>query len=122
MKNAAYQTKPSKGIRISQIALGAIAIILSLAILIYPGIGIASLIFLLSITLLVVGIERVAAGFLPHLTKSSRIGNIVLGGLTIGLGIVVLAFSSTCNNLFSYFASCWAALCRICKNHSWCRK
>ena len=92
MKNAAYQTKPSKGIRISQIALGAIAIILSLAILIYPGIGIASLTFLLSITLLVVGIERVAAGFLPHLTKSSRIGNIVLGGLTIGLGIVVLAF------------------------------
>lgn len=33
-----------------------------------------------------------AVGFLPHLTKSSRIGNIVLGGLTIGLGIVVLAF------------------------------
>lgn len=52
MKNAANQTKPSKGIRISQIVLGAIAIILSLAILVYPGIGIATLIFLLSITLL----------------------------------------------------------------------
>jgi uncharacterized membrane protein HdeD (DUF308 family) len=88
----ANETNFSKGIRISQIVLGAIAIILSIAILVNPGLGIATLIFLLSVTLLVVGIERVAVGVFPHLTKSSRIGNIVLGVLAIGLGIAVIAF------------------------------
>ena len=50
------------------------------------------MIFLLSITILIAGIERVAVGVLPHLTKSSRTGNIVLGSITIGLGILVIVF------------------------------
>jgi uncharacterized membrane protein HdeD (DUF308 family) len=82
----------SKAVRVSQIVLGAIAIVLSLAIIANPGFGIATLIALLSITLLVAGLERVAVGVHPSLTKSSRIGNIVLGVITIGLGIGVIAF------------------------------
>jgi uncharacterized membrane protein HdeD (DUF308 family) len=83
----------SKGIRILQIIVGIIAIALSIAVLINPGFGIEILVFLLSLTLFVVGIERVSIGFLPYITKSStRISNIVLGGLAIALAIIVIAF------------------------------
>ncbi len=85
--------KSPKGIRILQIVLGGIAIALSLAIIANPGVGIATLTFLLSITLLVVGIERVVTGLtLSKHSKSSRFGNIGLGALAPLLGIAVLAF------------------------------
>jgi uncharacterized membrane protein HdeD (DUF308 family) len=83
----------SKGIRILQIIVGIIAIALSITVIINPGFAIEFLVFLLSITLLVVGIERVSIGFLPYIRKSStRIGNIVLGGLAIALSIIVIGF------------------------------
>jgi uncharacterized membrane protein HdeD (DUF308 family) len=85
--------KSPKGIRILQIVLGGIAIALSLAIIANPGVGIATLTFLLSITLLVVGIERVVTGLtLSKHSKSSQFGNIGLGALAALLGIAVLAF------------------------------
>jgi uncharacterized membrane protein HdeD (DUF308 family) len=85
--------KSPKGIRISQIILGAIAIALSLAIISSPRVGIATITFLLSIKLLVVGIERLVTGFTPSgQSKSSRFGNIGLGALAALLGIAVLAF------------------------------
>ncbi len=85
--------KGSKGIRILQIIVGIIAIALSIAVIINPGFGIEFIVFLLSITLLVVGIERVSIGFLPYIRKSStRISNIVLGGLAIALAIIVIGF------------------------------
>jgi uncharacterized membrane protein HdeD (DUF308 family) len=85
--------KSSKGIRISQIVLGGIAIALSLAIISSPSVGIATITFLLSITLLVVGIERLVTGFTPsEQSKSSRFGNIGLGALAALLGIAVVAF------------------------------
>ena len=83
----------SKGIRILQVIVGFIAIGLSIAVIINPGFGIEILVFLLSLTLLVVGIERVSIGFLPYIKKSStRISNIVLGGLAIALAIIIIAF------------------------------
>ncbi len=91
MKTAS-EIKISKGIRILQIIMGIIAIALSIAIILNPGFGIELLVFLLSVTLFVVGIERVSIGFLPNMRKSSKITNIVLGGLTIGLAIAVIAF------------------------------
>ena len=83
----------SKGIRILQTIVGIIAICISIAVIINPGFGIEILVFLLSLTLLVVGIERVSIGFLPYIKKSStRISNFVLGGLAIALAIIVIAF------------------------------
>jgi uncharacterized membrane protein HdeD (DUF308 family) len=83
----------SKGIRILQIVVGIIAIALSLGVIVNPGFGIEILVFLLSITLFVVGIERISIAFLPYIRKSStRISNIVLGGLAIILAIIVIAF------------------------------
>ena len=83
----------SKGIRILQIIVGIIVIALSIAVIVNPGFGIEFLVFLLSITLFVVGIERISIAFLPYIRKSStRISNIVLGGLAIILAIIVIAF------------------------------
>jgi uncharacterized membrane protein HdeD (DUF308 family) len=85
--------KSANGIRILQTVLGAIAIALSLAVIVNPGVGIATLTFLLSITLLVVGIETLVTGLtLSKHSKSSRFGNIGLGALAALLGIAVLAF------------------------------
>jgi uncharacterized membrane protein HdeD (DUF308 family) len=85
--------KSPKGIRISQIVLGGIAIALSLAVISSPRARIATITFLLSITLLIVGIERLVTGFTPsEQRKSSRFGNIGLGALAALLGIAVLAF------------------------------
>ena len=82
-----------KGLRIAQIVLGIIAIALSISVMAQPRAGVTLLVFLLSVTLLVLGIERVIAGIgLKDLPKSSRIGNIILGGLTIALGIVVISY------------------------------
>ena len=87
------ETSASKGIRILQIIVGIIAIALSIAVIINPGFGIEFLVFLLSLTLFVVGIERVSIAFLPYIRKSStRISNIVLGGLAIALAIIVITF------------------------------
>ncbi len=92
MKTASQQGV-SKGIRILQIIVGIIAIALSIAVIVNPGFGIEILVFLVSLTLLVVGIERVSIAFLPYIKKSStRISNIVLGGLAIALSIIVIAF------------------------------
>lgn len=92
MKTAS-EKNVSKGIRILQIIVGIIAIALSIAVIINPGFGIEILVFLLSITLLVVGIERVSIAFLPYIRKSStRISNIILGGLAIALSIIVISF------------------------------
>jgi len=85
--------KSPTGIRILQIVLGGIAIALSLAVIVNPGVGIATLTFLLSITLLVVGIERVVTGLtLSKYSKSSLFVNIGLGALAALLGIAVIAF------------------------------
>ncbi len=86
--------KNPKTIRIAQIVLGAIAVILSITIFVEPRAGVTTLVFLLSITLLAVGFERIAAGILPFLKTSSRIGNIILGIIAVVLGFVVLAFPS----------------------------
>ena len=83
----------SKGIRILQIIVGIIAIALSIAVIINLGFGIEFLVFLLLISLFVVGIERIPIAFLPYIKKSStRINNIILGGLAIALALIVIAF------------------------------
>jgi uncharacterized membrane protein HdeD (DUF308 family) len=78
MITTASDMKISEDIRILQIIAGIIAIDISVAVISNLGFGLELLIFLLSITLFVVGIEKVSIGFFPNLTKSSRISNIVL--------------------------------------------
>ena len=58
----ASENSVSKGIRILQIIVGIIAIALSIAVIINPGFGIEIIVFLLSISLFVIGIESIVHG------------------------------------------------------------
>lgn len=89
-----YHIKKSPNwLRVAQISLGAISIILSIVVLTFPGIAIYSVIVLLSIALLMVGIERTAIGIAaPHVSKSSRLANIGLGALAIIFAGIVISF------------------------------
>jgi uncharacterized membrane protein HdeD (DUF308 family) len=99
-----------------QIVLGSISVLLAAIILFVPGSSISTTVLILSITLLVIGIERICFGVVRSTTStattsttttmtaaaatttklskynSSRIANIVLGLLIIALSIVLMEF------------------------------
>ena len=76
--------------RAVQIGLGVLAIALAIYAIIFPGITLVSLVFILAIIFLIVGIERVISGiFIP---SGSRWGSIGLGILVIILASIALAF------------------------------
>jgi uncharacterized membrane protein HdeD (DUF308 family) len=76
--------------RAAQIGLGALAIILSILIIAFPGIGIISIVLIIGILLLIVGIESVITGI--FVKSKSRMANIGLGIIVIILAIIVMAF------------------------------
>ncbi|MGC2425969.1 MAG: DUF308 domain-containing protein [Nitrososphaeraceae archaeon] len=84
--------KSPNWLRYIQVGLGAISIILSIAILTHPGIAVYTIILMLSIALLIIGIERIATGIAPLPSRSSRIANIGLGALAIAVALVVISF------------------------------
>jgi uncharacterized membrane protein HdeD (DUF308 family) len=76
-----------------QIVIGGICILLSLVILAYIGPAILTIILILSVILLVVGIERIAIGIsMPSSTKGSRFANIGIGILIIAFSLVLMQF------------------------------
>jgi uncharacterized membrane protein HdeD (DUF308 family) len=84
--------KSPNWLRYIQIGLGAISIILSIVILAFPGIAVYTIILILSIALLIIGIERIATGISPSPSRSSRIANIGLGALAIAVALAVISF------------------------------
>jgi Short repeat of unknown function (DUF308) len=68
--------------------------ILSGYVLLYPRIALLTAVLILSIVLLIVGIERIAIGIFSsyHRNSSSRFSNIGLGALAIAFSILVMAF------------------------------
>lgn len=89
--NSRRQKSPN-WLRYVQVGLGAISIILSIAILTQPGIAVYTIILMLSIALLIIGIERIATGIAPLPSRSSRIANIGLGALAIAVALAVISF------------------------------
>ena len=103
-------------LRMLQIVLGSISVLLAAIILFVPGSSISTTVLILSITLLVIGIERICFGVVrtttstattsttttmtaaaattikPSKYNSSRIANIALGLLIIALSIVLMEF------------------------------
>lgn len=76
--------------RVAQIGLGAIAIILAIIAIAFPGVTVVSIVIILAIVLLIVGIEKVISGiFFEHKSRFAAIG---LGILVIILAIIALAF------------------------------
>lgn len=93
-----------------QIVLGSISVLLAAIILFVPGSSISTTVLLLSLILLIIGIERICFGVVkatststtttttatittkPSKYNSSRIANIALGLLIIALSIVLMEF------------------------------
>jgi uncharacterized membrane protein HdeD (DUF308 family) len=93
-----------------QIVLGSISVLLAAIILFVPGSSISTTVLILSLILLVIGIERICFGVVkatattatttttatittkPSKYTSSRIANIALGFLIIALSIVLMEF------------------------------
>jgi uncharacterized membrane protein HdeD (DUF308 family) len=93
--NASNKKFPS-WLRFLELGLGAIAIVLTIVTLTYPGITTATIIRLLSIVLLIIGFERIVIGIaLPSPNKTYRLANIGLGPLIIALAIVIISFPTS---------------------------
>ncbi len=73
--------------RAVQIGLGAIAIILSILVIVHPGITLFSIIYILGITLIILGIFEIITGIFGLGANKSRWG-------TVGLGVLSLIFGS----------------------------
>ena len=79
--------KSPSWLRTAQIGLGAIAVILSIAIIANPGLTAVLVVFTASILLLIVGIERVITGLFIQKKNRSRL-------VTVGLGILVILIAA----------------------------
>src|SRR5688572_28989672 len=90
MSDSQVVTAP-KWLRIVQITIGVAAIILSIFIIVSPKLGGITAISMVAITLLIVGIERIASGISSRYSKRSRLINIVLGAVIVLFGIFTLA-------------------------------
>ena len=92
LKSSNSRQKSPNWLRYIQVGLGAVSIILSIVILAFPGIAVYTIILILSIALLIIGIERIATGIAPLPSRSSRIANIGLGALAIAVALAVISF------------------------------
>jgi uncharacterized membrane protein HdeD (DUF308 family) len=79
-------------LRMLQIVLGGLCITLSLVILAYIGPAILTTILILSVILLVVGIERISVGIAMRSPRGSSLANIILGLAVIAFSIVLMQF------------------------------
>ena len=78
--------------RAFHIIMGLIAIAAAFVILAEPGLGILTLVLILSFALLVLGVSRLARGLSHNLfSKKHRALDIIAGALSIILGLIVLA-------------------------------
>lgn len=84
------ETKSPGWMRAAQIALGVIAVVLSVYILAYPVLTFVTIVLLLGIVLFVVGIEMIIQGIVAP--GKSRWGTIGLGILVLIISIIVMAF------------------------------
>lgn len=74
-------------LRAAQVIVGIVCILLSTTIFLSPGLGSYTLLFLIEITLIIIGSERVATGITSRGTKrSSR-------AISIGLGLGIIGFA-----------------------------
>ena len=86
----AHSTKGSRGINIG---IGILSIIGGVFALANPVAAIGTLIWIISIFILIHGIGFIASGIATHnVTKGSRIGTIILGAIAVGFAAVLLAY------------------------------
>lgn len=93
-------------LRALDVVFGLIAIILSTVVLVYPQLAILTLIFVLSLSLLVVGIARVLIGvFAKYLSDALRALNLGAGILALVLAIVAILYPGFATQMLIYLLS-----------------
>jgi uncharacterized membrane protein HdeD (DUF308 family) len=100
--------------RAAQIGLGALAIILAIYAIVFPGVTVVTLVMILAIIFLIVGIEKVITGIFVE--RGSRWATIGLGILVIILASIALAFpvaTTVALFLFLGFALLFDGISRI---------
>ena len=93
-------------LRALDVILGLIAVALSIAVLMYPELAILTLIFTLSVALLVIGIARVIIGiFAKYLSDELRALNLGAGILALALAIVAIFYPQLATQMLIYLLS-----------------
>jgi len=87
-----FKLSSKRSLRILEIVFGVLSIIAAGIVLVFPNIGILTVVLILSMALLLLGIERLIMGISSPLTKNIKKVNIALGILAIVLSIISLAF------------------------------
>jgi len=100
------ETKSPGWLRAFDIVFGLIAVILSVVVLAYQELAILTMIFVLSIVLLVTGIARIFTGiFAKYLSDGIRAINFGIGIVAVALGLVALAYPNLTTQLLIYILS-----------------
>jgi len=93
-------------LRALDIVFGLIAVILSVVVLVYQELAILTMIFVLSIVLLVVGIARIFGGiFATYLSDGMRAVNVGIGILALVLGVIALIYTDLTTQVLIYILS-----------------
>ncbi len=100
------EMKAPRWLRALDIIFGLIAIVLSIVVLVYPRLAILTLIFILSVVLLVSGIARILAGiFEKSLSDGLRAVNVGAGLLAFVLAVVALLYPQLATQVLIYLLS-----------------
>lgn len=100
------ETKAPGWLRAFDIIFGLIAVILSVVVLAYQELAILTLIFVLSIVLLVTGIARIFTGiFAKYLSDGVRALNFGIGLVAIVLGLVAMFYPNLTQQVLIYILS-----------------
>ena len=93
-------------LRAFDVIFGLISVIMSVAVLAYQELAILTLIFVLSLILLVIGIARIFGGiFANYLSDGMRALNVGIGLVAIVLGIITLIYTDFTTQLLIYIIS-----------------
>ena len=93
-------------LRALDIVFGLIAVILSIVVLVYQELAILTLIFVLSIALLIIGIARVFGGiFAKYLSDGLRAVHVGTGILALVIAIVALLYTELATQMLIYLLS-----------------
>lgn len=90
-------------LRSLDIIFGLISVILSFVVLVYQELAVLTLIFVLSATLLIVGVARVFSGlFAKYLSDMIRALNVGIGLIAIILGVTAIVYADLTTQLLIY--------------------
>ena len=100
------ETKAPGWLRAFDIIFGLIAVVLSVVVLAYQELAILTLIFILSIVLLVTGIARIFTGiFAKYLSDGVRALNFGIGLVAIVLGLAAMFYTNLTQQVLIYILS-----------------